>query len=302
MIHELLANELRLACDPDTIACKSSAEIEAKGTIIGQDRAVRAMRFGLDISDKGFNIFVAGLPGTGRTTAVERFLEEIAITKPAPPDWCYVHNFDDSYRPCAIRLPAGSAREFQKDLDGFLKTVVQEIRTAFESEQYAAQQESSVKSIQEQKEALIEKTNEFARQNSFGLQATPVGILAIPVKDNQPMSEKDFLELSQEDQANLKQTQEKIQDAIETTMRQTRLLDHDANLALEQLDQQVVHFVLDRMLAALMEKNKQLPDVIDHLLPLKKISLRTFPSSSQRKPQKRGRDQLRNEAQRMFTV
>ncbi len=289
MIYRLSADELRLACDPETISCKSSAEIGAKGNIIGQDRAVRAMRFGLDIRDKGFNIFVAGLPGTGRTTAVERFLEEIAVAKPIPSDWCYVHNFDDSYRPRAIRLPAGSAREFQKDLESFLKSVVQEIRTAFESEQYAAQQESSVKSIQEQKETLIEKTSEFARQNGFGLQATPMGILAVPVKNNQPLSEKDFLELSQQDQDKLKQTQEKIQDAIETTMRQTRLLDHDANQALEQLDQQVVQFVLNRLLAVLVEKNKLLPDVIAHLNAIEKnilenISQFKSPDASKERP------------------
>lgn len=265
MIHKLSASELRRTCDPKTLHCISSAEIGSLGAIIGQERAVRAMRFGLDIRDWGFNIFVAGMPGTGRTTAVERFLEEIAITKPVPTDWCYVHNFEDNYRPHAIHLPVGRAREFQKDMEGLLKSVTQEIRVAFESEQYAAQQENSLKSFQEQKEKIIEEVGEFARQNSFGLQATPMGIIPIPLKNGEPLSEKNFMALSGKEREKLKQTQEKIQESIETVLRQTRALDNSAHEALEQLDQQVVHFVLDHLMAALLEKYQQLPEVITHL-------------------------------------
>jgi lon-related putative ATP-dependent protease len=265
MIHKLSSSELRLTCDPAIMECKSSADIGSQGTIIGQARAVRALRFGLDIRDKGFNIFVSGLPGTGRTTAVERFLEQIAITKQTPMDWCYVHNFDNSYRPRAIRLPAGQAREFQKDMESFLKSVTHDILTAFEGDQYSQQQESSLKTFQDQKELIIEKMGEFAQQSGFGLQATPMGIIPIPLKNGQPMSEKDFLALSEKDRENLKQAQEKVEEAIEAVMRQTRALDNNAREAMEQLDQQVVHFVLDHLKTALVEKYQQLPEVLNHL-------------------------------------
>jgi predicted ATP-dependent protease len=265
MIHKLSSGELRNACDPKQLKCKSSAEIGSQGTIIGQERAVRAMRFGLDIQDRGFNIFVAGLPGTGRTTAVERFLEEIAITKPVPMDWCYVHNYEDSYRPCAIRLPAGRAREFQKDMEALLKSVTQEIRDAFEGEQYAAQQETTLKSFQEQKEQIIEKIGEFAQQNGFGLQATPMGIIPIPLKNGKAMSEEDFLGMDEKGREEMRQTQGKIQESIEAALRQTRTLDNNAHEAMEQLDQQVVHFVLDHLMAALFEKYQQLPELLAHL-------------------------------------
>ena len=265
MIHKLSANELHCVCDPSTLDCKSSADIGSKGAIIGQDRAVRALRFGLDIQNKGFNIFVAGLPGTGRTTAIERFLDEIAIAKPIPADWCYVHNFDDSYRPHAIRLPAGQAHEFQKDIDSLLKSVMQEIRAAFEGEQYATERENALKSFQEQKEQLIEKMGEFAQKNGFGLQATPMGIIPIPIKDGKPMGDEDFLALSESDREKLKQTQEKIQDEVENALRQTRALDNSAQEALEKFDQQVVHFVLDHLMENLKEKYKEQPDVLAHL-------------------------------------
>ena len=265
MIRKLSANELRCNCDPQMMDWKSSAEVGSKGTIIGQDRAVRAMRFGLDIQDKGFNIFVAGRPGTGRTTAIERFLDEIASTKPTSDDWCYVHSFDDSYRPHAIRLPAGQAHEFQKDIEGLIKLIAQEIQAAFEGEQYANERENALKSFQEQKEQLIENVGEFAQKNGFGLQATPMGVIPIPIKDGKPMSDKDFLALSEDDRNRLKQTQEKIQNEVENVLRQTRALDNSAQDALKKLDQQVVHFVLHQLMENLLEKYKEQPDVLAHL-------------------------------------
>ena len=105
MINELPPEKLRRTCDPNLLHCKSTEELTPLQEIIGQKRAVRALKFGLGIKDKGFNIYVAGFPGTGRTTAVKNFLEEKAKEKPVPPDWCYVNNFDDEYTPIAIKLP-----------------------------------------------------------------------------------------------------------------------------------------------------------------------------------------------------
>jgi predicted ATP-dependent protease len=278
MIKKLSADELRLRCDPKTMDCASSAEVGARGDIIGQERAVRALRFGLGIQERGFNIFVAGLPGTGRTTAVEQFLEEIAISKPVPPDWCYVNNFEDSYHPHTIQLPAGQAHDFQKDLESLLKSVGQEVRAAFEGEQYAAQRENSLKSFQEQKQQLVEKMGAFAQQNGFGLQATPVGIIPIPLHNGKPLAEKDFLALSEKEREKLKQDQEKVQETVETVLRQTRTLDSAAAEALDKLDQQVVHFVLDRLLETLLEKYKQLPQVLDHLHAIEKDILGNIPT------------------------
>jgi len=289
MIHKLSASELYIACDPKTMKYNSSAEVSSQGTIIGQDRAVRAMRFGLDIQDKGFNIFVAGRHGTGRTTAIERFLDEVASTKPTPDDWCYVHNFDDNYRPHAIRLPAGQAHEFQKDIEGFIKSITQEIRTAFESEQYANERENALRSFQEKKEKLIEDAGVFAQKNGFGLQATPMGIIPIPVKDGKPMRDGDFLALSESDRERLKGTQEKIQDEVENALRQSRTLDNSAQEALEKLDRQVVQFVLHHALEQLLEKYMGQPGILAHLESVENNILENIPQlkpeAEEKKPQ-----------------
>jgi Cdc6-like AAA superfamily ATPase len=187
MIRKLSYSEIHKACDPKSLNCKSTAEGKAQRTIFGQERAVHAMRFGLDIQDQGFNIFAAGVSGTGRTTAVKRFLESISAEKPTPSDWCYVHNFEDSYRPKAIRLPASMAHEFQKDLDTFYKAIVDDIRAAFEGENYAEQREASIGTFQKKKEKIFKELGKLAKEKGFGIQMAPMGIVTIPLKDGKPI-------------------------------------------------------------------------------------------------------------------
>ena len=265
MIHELSGSEIHRACDPQGLKFKSSAEGKAQKTIFGQERAVHAMRFGLDIQDQGFNIFAAGVSGTGRTTAVERFLANIAAEKPTPPDWCYVHNFEDSYRPHAIRLPVGMAHEFQNDLDGLYKSIVEDVRAAFEGENYAEQRETTLGTIKKQKEEIIKEMGKLANEKGFGLQMTAMGIMTVPLKDGKPISEEAFMSIGQEEREDIRKKQAQLQEEIESAVRQTRELDKEAQKALEELDQQVAHFVLHHLVESLEEKYKEIPEVVAHL-------------------------------------
>ncbi|MBM4237144.1 MAG: ATP-dependent protease, partial [Euryarchaeota archaeon] len=116
MVAELSFEKCRNACPDVVFDCKSTAELSALSGIIGQDRAVRALQFGLNIEDKGFNVYVSGMPGTGRKTAIVDFLKELAKARPIPPDWCYVNNFKDPINPRALELPPGKGMEFKKEM------------------------------------------------------------------------------------------------------------------------------------------------------------------------------------------
>ena len=117
MIKELEYMQVRKTCPEKFIQCEATDELEPLSEIIGQDRAVQALHFGLDIQEDGFNIYVAGMPGTGKKTAIMTFLEQKAKTMPVPSDWCYVYNFQDSSKPNALKLPAGKGNEFVKDME-----------------------------------------------------------------------------------------------------------------------------------------------------------------------------------------
>src|SRR4030042_5266733 len=126
MVEELPPGKLRIICDTSFMRCETTEDLAPLREIIGQERAIRALKFGIGIRNHGFNIYVAGWPGTGRTTAVKGFVEEIARVEKVPPDWCYVNNFSNQYAPNALQLTAGKGREFRDDV----KSLIENIRTA----------------------------------------------------------------------------------------------------------------------------------------------------------------------------
>jgi lon-related putative ATP-dependent protease len=265
MAEELPVDKLRRICDPQALDFETTEQMTPFEAIIGQERAVRALEFGLGIKETGFNMYVAGPPGTGKTTAVKRFLERVARDKPVPPDCCYVNNFRDPYRPKALRLPPGRGREFQKDVKNLVEGARQEIPRIFESEQYAARKEETVQGFQKQRQELISQMGERAQEEGFFLQMSPMGLLIIPVAEGKTLSEEEFRALSPEVREEILQKREGLQDELKRTMRQFTGLDKKTSRALQDLDQEVALSVVEPSVSELIQKYKELPEVATYL-------------------------------------
>jgi lon-related putative ATP-dependent protease len=265
MVTELTAEKAYKVCAPDFMGCDSSLELTALETIVGQDRAIRAMQFGLGIKDKGFNIYVSGMPGTGRTTAVRKYLEEMAAAKPIPNDWCYVNNFQDPYRPNVLNLPAGRAVELQKGMENLTRVVFQDVRNVFESEEYARHKEETLTKFQQRKQEILDGVNQMAGEAGFMLQPTPMGVVTVPTRNGKPLSEEDFLKLSKKDKDALVQNQQKVQNALEGSIRQAKSLDKDARDALDKLDREIAVYALQNWNEEMKGKFQDLPEVTSYI-------------------------------------
>ena len=265
MVEELPVAKLRRVCDPQMLGCDTTEEMEPLETIVGQERAVRALEFGLGIQKLGFNIYVAGPPGTGKTTAVKRFLEEVARGKAVPSDWCYVYNFRDSYRPQALRLPPGRGRELQKDVKNLVEGARREIPRVFESEEYAAKREETTQGFQRQKQELLSQMGEKAQAEGFFLQMSPMGLLIIPVMEGKPLSEEEFMALSPEVKEEVLKKREGLQEELKRAMRQLTGLEKKANEALRKLDQEVALYAVGPPVSELIEEYDDLPEVVAYL-------------------------------------
>ena len=277
MVPELPVDKLRKVCDFRTLHWKSSAEARPLEAIIGQERAVRSLRFGLGIRELGFNIFVAGLPGTGRTTAVRKFLIEEAKDKPVPDDLCYVNNFQDSSRPKALKLPAGKARQFQKDMRSLVEDAQAEIRRAFESDEYAAKRDESLKGLQQEKEELFGRVNARAQQESFMIQATPVGLVTVPLLEGKPINEQEFQGLPDQLKEEISARRDRLQEELKAALRQARALDKSAHERILELDRQVALFAVGHLIEDLKEKHLDLPDVVSYLENVQNDVLENLP-------------------------
>jgi len=265
MVKELSAERLRRETDPTSLRCETTEEIVALDGIVGQERAVRALKFGLEIKELGFNIYVAGLPGSGRTTAVRDFLEEMAKEEQAPADWCYVNNFGNPFAPSAIKLPSGQGREFQKDV----KNVIDEVRAvlpkAFESEDYAAKRENATRAVEEERKELLAQVNERAQREGFVLQSTQIGVLIIPIVKGRPLKDAELVALPQKIRNGIENKREKLRVELRSAMRQLRGLKRKVNEAIQRLNREIAIFSIGHLFDALIEKYGKFPDVKAYL-------------------------------------
>jgi hypothetical protein len=242
--NELPLHKLRRECDPKLMRCETTEELSPLEEIIGQERAVKALRFGLDIEQLGFNIYVAGYPGTGRTTAVKDFLEEIARRKQVPSDWCYVNNFKNSYEPKAIRLPPGKVKDFETDVSNLIAEAQRALPKAFESEEYSTKQESVIKAIGEERNELLSQLSKRAQEEGFVLQTGPTGLLVIPVVKGKTLKEREFNALSPRTRDEILKRREKLNADLTSVMRQLRVLEGKAKDEIENLNREVALYAI----------------------------------------------------------
>ena len=261
MVDSLPAERLRKECRPDFMRCETTKNLVPLQEIIGQERAVRALKFGLGIKDPGFNIYVAGYPGTGRTTAVRNFLEEVARTKPEPSDWCYVNDFSNEYVPNAVRLPAGSGKDFQKDMKSFVENARTALPKAFESEDYAAKRERTINEVESQRKELINQLNAEAQRQGFIIQSTPIGLLIVPVSKGKPISEQELLTMPPKIREEIQDKRERLGSGLRNAMRQFMDMDRKIHEELDRMNRDVALFALGHLIADLKEKCKDNLDV-----------------------------------------
>jgi lon-related putative ATP-dependent protease len=265
MVNKLSVEKLRNECDPNLMPCVSTKDLTPLVEIIGQERAVRALKFGLGIKDHGFNMYVAGWPGTGRKTAVKNFVEAQAKIQPVPPDWCYVNNFGNQYEPKALQLPAGKGREFRDDMKSLIENVKTALPKAFESEDYVARREATIKGLEDKRKLLIEELNGEAQREGFVIQSTPIGLLLIPVLDGKPLSEEEILALPQKTKDKLQEEREKLETELRSTMRQLVDMEKQIHDALRKLNREVALYAIGSLLERLNEKYGNLAEVTAHL-------------------------------------
>src|SRR5690606_29025478 len=149
--------------DPATLLFQSTAEVAPVGVTIGQPRTAEAIAFALGVGARGFHLYVAGPPGTGRESAVLKAARAFAATRPTPPDWIYVHNFAEPDRPRAFPVPAGQGVKLAKAMTSFVEAAQQEIPRALQSEDYARRREQILAEASTRRAKPISNVRAFAR-------------------------------------------------------------------------------------------------------------------------------------------
>ena len=267
---ELSPEALTNICDDSCLDFETTADLPPLQAIIGQQRAVQSLEFGLDIEERGFNIFAAGPSGTGRSTAITAFLEELAQQKSPPMDWCYVNNFYDSAQPQALQLPPGRGRALQRDMRSLVTEARREITRGFEGEEYSQRREEFSLNFRRERDQLFTALNDQAREEGFNLQTAPVGVVLMPLFNGKPITEEDVATLSVEERDRLSKVRDRLEVDLKAVINKVRAAERAVNGLIQELDEQVVGYAIGFLVQEVREKYQGLPWVLAYLEEVEK--------------------------------
>lgn len=264
-VRELSYRELKKYINPSDLKFNTTDELEPMDGIIGQERAVKAMEFGLNIKMRGYNIYMSGPTGSGKTSYAQSCIKKVAENEPIPYDWCYVYNYNKPSNPLALRFPPGLGKEFKDDMNELIEYLLADIPKAFSSEEYEKEKNEIIKDYQTKRDELINNMKDKAKELGFAVKMTNSGIYFVPIVDGEVVEENDYNNLEEEVKEQLTEVTDEIQDEVTETMKVLRNLEKNAKQKIEDLDYKIGLFAVGHHISSLKEKYKEFERVIKYL-------------------------------------
>ncbi|ABB32964.1 peptidase S16 lon domain protein [Geobacter metallireducens RCH3] len=263
--RKLLPEQLRWTCDPGQFDFTTTDDLpELEGTL-GQARALASIDFGLDIRESGFNLFLTGEAGTGRTSTIKNILKKKAKTEPIPSDWVYVNNFKSPDLPIALALPAGKGTELSLDMDELITTVRSIIPKALDSKEYENNKATIVEAYQEKNNELFGQLEAEAQEKGFALQRTVSGLVMVPQKEERNYTQEEYEALSDQEKGKLEEGGQELTEKLNDVLRQVRDNEKQTKESLAQLDRDLGNASVGHHIDPLREKYGESPKVLEYL-------------------------------------
>ena len=268
MLKEQLSLEpevLKRVVDPSTFDFNTTKEVPELRGIIGQDRGNSVINFGLHVDKLGYNIYIAGLPGTGKTTFANKIVREFANREAELYDWCYVYNFEDSYRPKVLQLPVGMGKSLKQDMKDFVENLKTDIPRAFNEDSYKKEKAAIIQGFQEKSNELYQELNEIAANKGFVIRQSGSGIMTIPLVNGHPITEEQYRHLDKSIVEEIEKRTVEIQEKVLEFTNKIRDLEKATKKTLETLDNRVALAAAGYHLDDLKERYKTCQNVLEYL-------------------------------------
>jgi len=259
------ADRLHKQIDLSEIPFKTTDEIQSLSSVIGQERAVSSINFALEIDDSGYNVFVTGSYGTGRTTIVSDLLIRAARNRSIPDDLVFVYNFANPDEPNVLCLPNGCALRFKKRMNRVILNLTADLQKTFESKTYQDSRNDIVEKFQNVKQNMYDQVEHQAAELDIQIKSTNVGFATIPVVDGKALKGKEFQELPAEQQKVINQNAGVVQKSLQQMIRKMNLIDNELDEKIDQLNEDVATFVVDNHFEDMIEDYKDQAEVKKHL-------------------------------------
>jgi lon-related putative ATP-dependent protease len=263
--QELSSADLFQTCDPSKLGFETTNDLPDLSNVIGQPRALRALELGSEVPSLGYNIFVLGVPGSGRTTLTQEYLRRKAVKEPTPDDLCYVNNFENPLSPHALRLPPGRGAELRNMTNELVSYFKREIPKAFESEEYVKSRDQLFSEVKKLQEAEFINLQKYVEQHDFTIIRTTYGFVLAPALKGEPLKPEEIEKLTPEQRQKLEQLQKKLGEEVEKALLKLKETEREASQKLGELNRQTVLYLIKPPISEIKAKYEDLEQVVNYL-------------------------------------
>ena len=254
---ELKFNELKNAFDAQTLDFESTADLEPFHGIIGQERAIDAIKTAMQIPQKGFNLYLSGSVGIGKTAYALSIVNTLSQKQPVPNDFCYIYNFDNPNEPIAIELEPGMGLEFKQDMNRFISKLLSRLSKDLTGDMYEKEKKTILDRYERAKENLMKEFDKSTFEQGFKVRNTEKGIYFSPVHNGVILNEKDFNILDEKTKKQFEEKSPKIQEQTLKVLKELDDLDKKAKQVVEEWESNLTTFAVTQCMSDLKIKYRK---------------------------------------------
>ncbi len=276
--NELNYKQLKMTCNPSIFKFETTENLEPITTGIGQDRGIKALEFGINVDIKGYNIYLEGPSGVGKTMYTKNYLRKIAKKKKVPQDWCYIYNFNNPNEPIAVSLQAGHGKEFKEDMENFIKEIKKDIKNTFNNDDFEKEKALIKQEYEEKREKLMQKLEKDALEQSFQVKSAQNGIYMMPILNGKALKEEEFDKLDDTLKSSFEEKSTVVQQMIMDVIGRIKQIERASNKKIDEWQSNVALLTVNVHINFLKSKYKRNKKINQFLNEVKKDVLKNVPT------------------------
>ena len=274
--NELTYKDLKNLCNPNIFNFETTDELETSGLVYGQERGIAALQFGLSINAKGYNLYIEGPSGVGKTMYTKQYVSEIASKQKTPDDWCYIYNFDNPNEPIAVSLPAGEGKNFASTMEAFVEDIRKYLKRTFNNDDFEKEKSLIKQKYEEKRTKLLEALNKETLKNNFQVKAAPNGIYMLPVYKGKALDEAEFEKLDDSIKAGYEEKSNIVQEQIMQVIGQLKLIEKESEKKVDEWQSNIALLTINSYINPIRAAYKKNQKIITFLDNIKKDILKNI--------------------------
>ena len=255
--NEVSYKELKFNCNPDIFKFETTEDVKSNYKGIGQERGIASLEFGLTVDTKGYNVYLEGPTGSGKTTYTRNYLDKLSKTKKTPPDWCYIYNFENPNEPVALSMPAGEGNNFKDAMDKFIKEIRVDIKNTFSNEDFEKEKNVITQKYHDKRTALLDNLNKRSAKYGFQVKSAENGIYMMPIVDGKVIKEEEFDKLDDEIKKEYEDKSTIVQQQIISVIAEIKELDAEAERKVSEWQSNIAVLTIEGHISYVKSKFKR---------------------------------------------